>query len=62
MTPRRYENAVSQTSTLNFTKTVLASLTAATAGRRASYGDSKTRGLVLLVTAAVPQRPTSAAS
>ena len=41
---------MSQTATLNFTKTILAALTAAPSGRRATYGDSKTRGLVLLVT------------
>jgi hypothetical protein len=42
---------MSWTTRFNFTKTALAALAAPPAGRRAIYWDTKTRGLMLLVTA-----------
>ena len=46
------ENAMHQVIRINFTKTALAALPAAPSGRRVAYFDSRTRGLMLLVTAA----------
>jgi hypothetical protein len=46
------ENVLRQVTRINFTKTTLAALPAAAPGGRVAYFDGRTRGLMLLVTAA----------
>jgi integrase len=49
--PRAKENALSRSNQINFTKTNINALAVPSAGKRATYYDTKTRGLMVLVTA-----------